>query len=173
MELTKKFTDALGRVWIVNLTWTCAQRIKAEAGIALDDLIPKTGKDSPMHPLHELITDGMKLFDLLWAIFRPECEQKGISKDQFGDGFSGDTFTEAAHAFMGGLHDFFPKTNPLRRTIVKQMLAKGNEAMQIAAQRMEKELSALDMNKVMDDAVSRSGSITTPVSLESTPAPSP
>ncbi len=170
MELTKKFTDALGRVWIVNLTWTCAQRIKNEAGITLDDLIPKTSKDAPMHPLHELITDGMKLFDLLWAIFRPECEAKGISKDSFGDGFGGDTFTAAAQAFMGGLHDFFP--HPLRKAIVKQMLTKGNEAMQIAAQRMEKELGALDMNKVIDEQL-KNGSTTTPASLESTPAPTP
>ncbi len=168
--MDKKFTDALGRVWIVNLTWTTAQRIKNEAGITLDDLIPKSGKDTSMHPLHELITDGMKLFDLLWAIFRPECESKGITKDSFGDGFGGDTFTAAAQAFMGGLHDFFP--HPLRKAMVRQMLAKGNEAMQIAAARLEKELSQLDMNKALDEAL-KSGSTTMPESSLSTPAPTP
>jgi hypothetical protein len=171
MELSRKFTDALKREWVVYLPWTTAQRITAETGVTLDDLIPKEdAKDTDMRPLYSLITDGMRLFPVLWAIFRPECEKKGISQEQFGEGFDGETFVSAAQAFMGGLHSFFP--HPLRKAMVLHALEKGNQAMAISVKRLAKDMAAVNVEAELEK-LWKSGLTTLQESSESTPAPKP
>lgn len=156
MAFSRKFIDTKKREWPVTFTIGTMMRVEMETGITLDDLVPKPGKkhdDSCLEPFQAFISDGMTIFKVMWAIFKPDCEAKGITLQDFADGFGEETFLAAGRALVEALHDFFP--SPLRKTMLLQMLTKGQKAMEIAAKRLNQEMEKADVEKAVNQEMDR------------------
>jgi len=149
----RKFTDCKGRTWEIEITWTAAQRLKRETGLDIDSLVPKPGdaKEVSLQAYHDFITDGEKIFPVIWALVRPEAERLNITQDDFGGGFNGETFLAAGVTFTAALIDFFP--NHLRKSLLAKVLEKGQAAQIAAAKRLTRELDKIDPEKAVNDHI--------------------
>jgi len=150
MQFDKHFTDRKGRRWDLDLTWSDVQALKREADVDVEDLVPKQGdtKGDSFQAFHDFVTDGFRLFRALWVLFEPKCKTLGVTQEDFGAGFGGDTFEAAGLAFTQALIDFFP--NHLRKALLRKVMEKGKAAMQIAGSRMGKEIDKIDLEKVVN-----------------------
>lgn len=149
----RKFTDCKGRTWEIEITWTSAQRLKKETGVDIDSLVPKPSesKEISLQAFHDFITDGERLFPVIWALVRPEAERLNITKEDFGGGFNGETFIAAGLTFTAALIDFFP--NHLRKSLLAKVREKGQAAQIAAANRLTKELDKIDPEKAVNDHI--------------------
>lgn len=149
----RKFTDCKGRTWEIEITWTSAQRLKKETGVDIDSLVPKPSesKEISLQAFHDFITDGERLFPVIWALVRPEAERLNITQEDFGGGFNGETFIAAGLTFTAALIDFFP--NHLRKSLLAKVREKGQAAQIAAANRLTKELDKIDPEKAVNDHI--------------------
>lgn len=149
----RKFTDCKGRTWEIEITWAAAQRLKKETGVDIDSLVPKPGdnKEISLQAFQDFITDGERLFPVVWALVRPEAERLNITCDQFGEGFNGEAFIAAGITFTAALIDFFP--NHLRRSLLAAVKEKGMQAQIAAAKRLTKELDKIDPDKAVNEHI--------------------
>ena len=156
----KHFLDRKNRRWDLDLTWSAVQQLKREIALDIEDLVPKQGdaKGASFQAFHDFITDGLRLFEALWVLLKPECERQNITQEDFGAGFGGDTFEAAGLAFTQALIDFFP--NHLRKALLRKVLEKGKAAMAIAGTRLAKEMDKIDLetlvNTNVDEALKKS-----------------
>ena len=152
-----RLTDAKGQVWEVVLDVATVKRVKeltgCNVGIILNDR---------MQALADLVGDPVLLIDVVYAICKPQCEQRGISDEEFGQSFSGQTLQDAYDAFMQALIDFFPNR---QSRILQNLVKTTNQAAEVLATKAEKQTAELTAETLLDLVSS------TPESSESTPAP--
>ncbi|RMF73574.1 MAG: hypothetical protein D6744_15460 [Planctomycetota bacterium] len=70
--------------------------------------------------LARLADDPVLLVNTLYAVCRPQAEERGISDETFGELLVGDAIEAAAAALVRGIADFFPKD---RRTVLMRLWA--------------------------------------------------
>ena len=73
------FKDSANRDWIVSLNVDAIKRVKALLQI---DLTKPTEGDPPL--LIRLGIDVILLCDVLYAVCKPDCDQRSITDEQFG-----------------------------------------------------------------------------------------
>jgi hypothetical protein len=126
-----KFTDTDGREWKLSIHVSAIKRVKD--ALDLDLLGVADGK-----LLQELSEDPMLLANVLFVLCEKQCQDAGISDEQFGEGLGGDVIAEATEALLTELVDFF---RPGRREILRRALAKvqatESEALARAAKHMD------------------------------------
>lgn len=110
----KTFHDNTGRGWAVNINVDCIKRVRALLDINLLDAV--NGK-----LLEQLVSDPILLCDCLYAVCKPEADEKQISDEDFGRAMAGDAIDNATTALLEELVDFFPKG---KREVLARALAK-------------------------------------------------
>jgi hypothetical protein len=110
-QKTHTFTDALDRTWDLTLSIATARRLKDRLDV---DLLAVLDSDVLMR----LAMDIELFVNTLYVICAPQCEQRDVSDEQFGEGLGGDTLDAAAFAFNRALVDFFPSR---RRAILQKV----------------------------------------------------
>ena len=158
----KMFTDNEGRDWEVKITVATIKRVRDLIGV---DIYQAVGAEM----LTELITDPVKLVDILYAVLKPQADERGVSDEQFGESLGGDAVADATQAFLEELVEFFPKP---KRALLARVLEKSKELDEKGMVMMGKILDHPDLDIAMDQAMKDlSGSVLE--SSESTPTPSP
>jgi hypothetical protein len=132
----KIFKDSEGREWIIKVTPNSIDRVQELAGV---DLL---GSDM----LGKIMTDPLTLCRILVALCRPEMETRGITEEQFAEGFCGDVIEEAATALIEDISSFFPKGR-------RELMLKAAEKVKAAQEKM---LLAIDQQ--LDGMISKSTS---------------
>jgi hypothetical protein len=157
------FEDANGKGWTVAINVAACKRVRGELGVDLPALVGGG--------MGELLQDPVKFVDVMYVLCRPQADDAGISDEQFGARFGGDTLERAAEAFVEELIDFFPAP---RRGPLRAMMAKSKAIDENVTRRLTERIDALDPER--PETWGRppgNSSGGTPGPSASTPAPSP
>lgn len=112
------FRDHENRLWEVRIRIAELRRVKSLCGgLDLTKLI-----DDNLKGLGELIADPCRFVDVLYVVCKDQADALGITDEQFGGAFGGDTLERAVNAFVEALFDFFP--NPTVRKSLTLLVAK-------------------------------------------------
>ncbi len=156
----KTFRDSENREWQIAMNITAAKRVLDLLKVNL--LEPEVGTP-PL--LTRLGTDIILLCDVLYAICKPQADQREISDEQFGQALGGDAIFQATKALMEELTDFFQS---LRRTDRARGVTVQGQIISKAVETADLKLAQIKPDELVEKAFSAS-STSSPESSESTP----
>ena len=107
------WTDAENRTWSTAISVNAIRRVKELVGVNLLEVF-----DGEM--LARLADDPVLLVNTLYAVCKPQADERDVSDEAFGELLVGDTIELAAAALVRGIADFFPKD---RRAVLDRLWA--------------------------------------------------
>lgn len=167
----KTFIDNLGRTWTLVVNVATIKRVRALCDVDLNTVIEvEEGKPSAKL-LERLSTDPVLLVDVLYAVCKPECDQKNITDEDFGSAMAGDAISQATAALLDEIIDFFPEA---KRLAFQKILSASRRFEEAAKKRLA---ATLEDSKFEDTLVSELERLTglsanAPGSAASIPTPS-
>ena len=150
----KSFTDNTGRTWTLVVNVATIKRVRALCGVDLNSIVEVEDGKPAAKLLERLSGDPVLLVDVLYAVCRPECEQKGVSDEDFGAAMAGDAVEQATDALLDEVIDFFPAA---KREAFRRILSASRRFGEAARQRME---AMLADGKFEEKLVSELGRLT-------------
>lgn len=132
------FTDRTNRSWSLDINVAGIKRVRKLLNV---DLLQVLDKGSEL--LRQLGTDLALLVDVLYALLKPDADAAGVSDEDFGRSFSGDSILHARTAFFEELTDFFP--DPRARTLLAQVLQKSNRVSELVMKGTGEILDEVDL----------------------------
>ena len=138
----KTFTDAASRTWTVNVNVATVKRVKELLEIDLTKLI-----DDKAKPLAELISDPIKLVDVVYVLCKTQADAEKVSDEDFGRAMWGDSIYAAADAFLGAWIDFHPAN---KREALANIITKSRQLDDRMAQAALENINRIDVGKVFD-----------------------
>lgn len=154
-----KFTDAKQREWVFRITNKTVRDIKFALSIDLRELLNDECK-----PLMEMISDSLKLSQVLFVACRDQLSERNVSEDDFLDGIYGDVSEKAAEAFCEAFIDFFP--NPQLRKSITELLGLvrelHDEIVGAAASKVTEAIASTDKSSIVKSIEQRASSESTP-----------
>jgi hypothetical protein len=136
--MSASFKDDLGREWNLRLDFSLVRSIRDSLGVDLLSL------EQQGNALTRMADDPALLVDVVYLICEKQCQRRKISDEEFGHGFTGETFQTAAAAFMEALVSFTP---PPRRDLAKFAMTMTTGAMEAAT-----ETAKQILQKTLDEA---------------------
>lgn len=131
------WTDAGGRDWNTSVTVTTIKRVQSLVDVLLTDVT-----DTDL--IDRLHGNVVLLANVLYAVCKPQADERHVTDEQFGELLVGDTIDRACTSLMEDISRFFPSG---RRPIVQRLWT--------AAAKLEKaKLDLLDQ-KLTDDQLTR------------------
>ena len=128
------WTDAENRTWSTAISVNAIRRVKELVGVNLLEVF-----DGEM--LARLADDPVLLVNTLYAVCKPQADERDVSDEAFGELLVGDTIELAAAALVRGIADFFPKD---RRAVLDRLWAATRrtrtEAIQMATDKLDSSL---------------------------------
>ena len=128
------WTDAENRTWSTAISVNAIRRVKELVGVNLLEVF-----DGEM--LARLADDPVLLVNTLYAVCKPQADERDVSDEAFGELLVGDTIELAAAALVRGIADFFPKD---RRAVLDRLWAATRrtrtEAIQMATDKLDSPL---------------------------------
>jgi len=123
----KRFTDARGRDWTVEINVSAIRRVRDLLDIDLTALDEQDG--ALIKTLHD---DPITLVDVLYVICKPQADRDGITDVQFGEGMAGDAIAHATEALIGEIINFTPSQRDRKRletvySMITRMVEKGHD----------------------------------------------
>ncbi len=177
-----KFKDTAGREWTVEINVSAVKRVRKLLDVDLLKVLDKEPDGGTL--LGRLGSDLALLVDVLFALLKPDADERNVGDEDFGRAFSGDVILAARTAFLGALTDFFPDQRA--RTLLAEVLKKGDRVKDLvmagatdilttidadaAAAEMLATMRAGVESRQASGSTNRSGSV--PESSDLTPAPS-
>jgi hypothetical protein len=104
------FTDVQGRSWNVEVTVASIKRVRHLAHVDLLETVGSTLLD-------RLVADPVLLGDVLYALVKPQADERHLSDEDFGRALAGDVVEAATTALLESFVAFFP--SPRRRVLQK------------------------------------------------------
>lgn len=158
------FLDNAGRTWIIAINVATIKRVRGLVGIDLYGLV-----DEGFQALAALLDDPVRLADVLFCLCKDEADKASVSDEDFGRALAGDAIARAADAFVDELVDFFPDART--RASLRRVIEAGRQVRQRVLDQVEEALATIDPDREASALIASSGG--SPVSLVSTPGPSP
>ena len=143
-----KFTDNAGREWVIESNVTAFKRVKSLAGVDLCDAV---GGDI----LQRLASETILLCDVLFAICKPQADERHVTDEDFGRALGGDSLASASSALIEAVVDFSPRHQS--REALRLVLAKSGAAAEILETRMMAKATALTPEQIADSALASAG----------------
>lgn len=137
-----KFTDSMGRDWIVKLNVGLVEQVQEDTDVNLDSLLETPEKFASI-----LAQTPKKLVQILWVLCEDQAAEYGVDPKQFGFLFDRDLLDKASQAFLEAVLLFYPRSVAGRTVAGKlpQLLAKMDQA-------IEKDVNSR-LDKVLSDTV--------------------
>lgn len=132
------FKDDEGREWHLRLNHTLVAEIRDALGVNLHHV------DEQAKALQRMADEPELLVNVLYLVCEKQCQRLKIGEEDFGRGFGGDTYENAALAFREAVVLFTP---PPRRDVAKFAMTMTQGAMEAATETVKQILQ-----KTMDDA---------------------
>ena len=162
----KTFKDNAGNEWTVEINVSALKRIRSLTGSDLLEVI--SGGDL----LERLMRDPILLCDILYALVKPQADQKQISDETFGAAMAGDAIDSATAALLDELVAFCP--SPRDRANLGRVLMVVRQAMDKARDVVEARLEGGEIERIVEEAltqpISGNSSGAAPASSASIPA---
>ena len=99
----KSFTDSLGRAWTLVVNVATIKRVRALCGVDLNTIVEVEDGKPSAKLLEKLSSDPVLLVDVLYAVCKPECDQRNVSDEDFGAAMAGDAVEQATDAMIADL----------------------------------------------------------------------
>lgn len=129
MQIVK---DATGREWPVAITVAGLERVKDGTGFDLCSLI----KGEPLEDFYHDLTLAVRVG---YWLCQPIAETKKITRNDFAEGFSGDSIEALQVAILDELPRFFPRQ---RGELLSAMIAKFRTELTAALEKVSAEISS-------------------------------
>ena len=142
-----RFKDRSGRSWEIEFNGAVAIRLK-NAGYDLMQVLEKEGE-----MLAKLQHDTCYLVGLLYEACAKQCDERGVSPDDFGSMLYAEVLEEAAHAVADELVVFLRSRGPLVRKALEKMTALEERARAMGMA----ELEAVDVEALLQSRLGHSG----------------
>ena len=167
----KSFTDNTGRTWTLVVNVATIKRVRALCGVDLNSIVEVEDGKPAAKLLERLSGDPVLLVDVLYAVCRPECEQKGVSDEDFGAAMAGDAVEQATDALLDEIVDFFPAA---KRKAFQRILSASRRFGEAARRRLEETLADGRFEDALVSELERLTGLSpnAPESAGSTPTPS-
>ena len=150
----KSFTDNLGRTWTLVVNVAAIKRVRALCGVDLNAIVEIDKNNNPTAELLErLSTDPVLLVDVLYAVCKTECDQKGVSDEDFGAAMAGDAIEQATAALLDEVVDFFPTA---KRAALQKILAATRRIEALAKKKLENILGSAEFEEKLVSELERS-----------------
>jgi hypothetical protein len=140
------FADPDGRRWVLSINNDKRWRLRDEIGVDLSRLVEK--KLEPLLPVDE---DDDVLISALWILVEEQAAREGVTKEQFGRNFTGETNSVARDAFYEAVVLFCP---PRQREMIRKAIAMGST---IAAKAGLKVIQEMDVDKMVAHLIESAG----------------
>lgn len=120
------FTDKLGRSWVIDLTAGDLRRVRTRAGIELGKLLAQPDQLAAV-----LFGDVETFGRALWALLENQAGERGVTEDDFADGFDRAAVSAAALAVVDAVADFTqpPATAATTKEVVRGLIPTADGAM--------------------------------------------
>lgn len=128
----RRFTDRLGRQWTVDVHTTVVERVRRELGFNLLDAF------DPHTEVSERLGDPVTLVATLYLVCFEQVQDRDLSDEEFGRGFSGDCLQEAQAALLRSIADFFSSR---RRAVCHRLLDLSEQMTATLDHAMEQQLA--------------------------------
>ena len=157
----KSFTDNLGRTWTLVVNVAAIKRVRALCGVDLNAIVEIDKNNNPTAELLErLSTDPVLLVDVLYAVCKTECDQKGVSDEDFGAAMAGDAIEQATAALLDEVVDFFPTA---KRAALQKILAATRRIETLAKKKLGDLLSSPEFEEKLVSELERSTGLSSSV----------
>ncbi len=140
----KTFTDNSKRSWDVEINVAAIKRVRDLAQVDLLEIVE--GK-----LIERLIRDPILLCDVVYAVCRPQAEQRDVSDEEFGRAMAGDAIEHATAALLEELVSFCP--SPRDRKNLGRVLEATNRVMDKARDLIEQRLQSGQLDRMVDQAL--------------------
>jgi len=160
----KVFKDNVGREWTVEVNVAALKRVKSLAGVDLLGVLDGT-------LVERLIRDPVLLCDAVYAICKPQADERSVSDEDFGRAMAGDAIEHATEALLEELVSFCP--SPRDRANLGRVLKATREVMDRARDIVEARLDSGELEEAAEEALRTLGtsSGSAPASPASNPPP--
>jgi hypothetical protein len=148
----REFRDSEGRPWQVALTVASAGRVRDLVRVAPPAVDGATAEPERPFDIIDagrvaetfqiLRTNYAAIGEALYAILLPKVQERGLTKEQFLDGLSGESLDAGARAIEEEIVDFFP---PRLRGMVGALLRKMQELAEAVVARAEADVRAMPL----------------------------
>ena len=169
----RTFSDNAGRTWTVTINVDAIKRVKGLLDVNLLEIVEGS-------LIERLIRDPVLLCDVVYAVCKPEADEKNISDEDFGRAMAGDAIEHATRALLEELVGFSP--SPRDRANLQRVLETTWKVMDRARDLIEQKLDSGALEQAVEAELkgidapppSASGSSgAAPESSESIPVDSP
>jgi hypothetical protein len=180
----KTFRDTAGREWAITVDVNAIKRVMKAPIEHLGEplkvnLLALVEPDSDL--LKKVVEYPPLVCDIAYALCKPQCDEKGVSDEDFGRAMGGDVLESVLDSIIEETVDFFPQG---RRAVLKKVLSKSQTfaekakalmAARLATGELDAAIDALlepELKKLEAPLTTGTGSAgNLPESSESTPAP--
>ncbi|QKK08475.1 MAG: hypothetical protein HND58_10000 [Planctomycetota bacterium] len=162
----KVFKDSAGREWTVEINVAALKRVKSLTDVDLLGVLDGT-------LIERLIRDPVLLCDAVYAVCKPQADERSVTDEDFGRAMAGDAIEHATEALLEELVSFCP--SPRDRANLGRVLKATREVMDKARDIVEAKLDSGELEKAAEQALAQaqtglgSSSGSAPASPESTP----
>lgn len=167
------FKDNGGREWTIEVNVAALKRVRALTGTDLMQVIEGT-------LIEKLIRDPVLLCDVVYAVCKPEADQRGVSDEEFGRAMAGDAIEAATAGLLEGLVSFCPSPRD-RRNLGRVLTAtRGvmDKARDLVERRIDRLVEGGELERIAEAALNSAepptpgtSSGAAPASSASTPGP--
>ncbi|HRQ73796.1 MAG TPA: hypothetical protein PLU35_12280 [Phycisphaerales bacterium] len=160
----KTFKDNAGREWTVEVNVAALKRVKSLTGVDLLGVLDGT-------LIERLIRDPVLLCDAVYAVCKPQADERSVTDEDFGRAMAGDAIEHATGALLEELVSFCP--SPRDRANLGRVLKATREVMDKARDIVEARLDSGELEEAAEEALRTLGtsSGSAPASPASNPPP--
>ena len=144
----KTFTDNADRSWNVEINVAAVKRVRDLANVDLLEIVE--GK-----LIERLIRDPILLCDIVYAVCKPQADDRDVTDEEFGRSMAGDAIEHATSALLEELVSFCP--SPRDRKNLGRVLEATNRVMDKARDLVEQKLDSGELERIAEQALETAG----------------
>jgi hypothetical protein len=146
----KTFRDTTGREWTITVDVNAIKRVMKAPIEHLGEplkvnLLELVDPDGDL--LKKVVAYPPLVCDLTYALCKPQCDEKGVSDEEFGRAMGGDALERVLDLVIEETIDFFPQA---RRAVLKRVLTKSQAFAEKARTLVETRLAAGELDQAID-----------------------
>lgn len=140
----KTFTDTTGRSWAITINVDTVKRVRGLVDVDLLGIADGT-------LIEKLYRDPILLCDVVYAVCKPEADERNLSDEEFGRAMAGDAIDNATKVLLEELVDFSP--SPRDRAVLQRVLEASQQAMERARDVVEARLDSGVLERIIEQAL--------------------
>ncbi len=142
------FTDKTGRKWGLNINLGTAQRVRADCGVDLINMISFNKDGVSTDGLQELVDNKYKVVEVLYYLCRTNSENEKLDVEPFMELFDEELVDAAVDALMKEIINFFP---PAKRKMLTLIYEKTRDFKEKAEHQLDELADSKAFKEEMDE----------------------